>query len=106
MKSELIELEKFKEYFESGEFELIDVRKEEEYTQGHIKNAKVVDVSSDDFSEEISKFDRDKKYLLYCRTDNRTRNAMFLMEMLGFKEVYGLLGGFNTWVENELEFEK
>lgn len=106
MKSELIELNKFIEFLESGEFDLIDVRTEEEHTDGHLKMSKNINVNNENFQDLIGELDKEKKYLVYCRTDNRTRNAMYVMEMLGFKEVYGLIGGFNKWVENELEFEK
>lgn len=106
MKSELVDLTKFRELIGSGEFELIDVRTSEEHIDGHIKSSKNIDVKHESFQDLIAELDREKKYLLYCRTDNRTRNAMFIMEMLGFKEVYGLIGGFNTWVENNHEFEK
>ena len=106
MKSELIELKKFIEFLESGEFDLIDVRTEEEHIDGHLKMSKNINVNNENFQDLIGELDKEKKYLVYCRTDNRTRNAMYVMEMLGFKEVYGLIGGFNKWVENELEFEK
>ena len=106
MKSELVELEKFKEHLSSGEFELIDVRTFDEHSDGHIKSSKNIDIREEDFQDKVSELDREKKYIVYCRTDNRTRNAMYLMEMLGFNEVYGLVGGFNKWIESELEFEK
>jgi len=49
-------------------FIIIDVRTREELNAGHIAKASMVDYESQDFNAKISELDRNKKYLVYCRS--------------------------------------
>ena len=61
---------------QNPEFVIIDVRTPEEFTDGHIENAINLDFRSDGFRNEIERLDRDKTYLIYCRSGNRSRGAL------------------------------
>lgn len=87
------------------QFVLIDVRTQGEYQGGHLEGAVNVDYQSD-FKTEIEKFDKGKKYLLYCRTGIRSDNAMQIMRYAGFKEVYNMLGGISLWAEEGFSIVK
>lgn len=76
---------------------LIDVRTPEEYAAGHLEGAVLIDIASPDFTAEIAKLDKSKKYALYCRSANRSGQAMKLMRDSGFKFVYHLGGGIGAW---------
>ncbi len=78
---------------------IIDVRTPAEIAQGKIKNAIEIDYKTDKFEEEISKLDKDKKYLVYCASGGRSGRTLKKMSSLGFKESYNLLGGYNDWKE-------
>ncbi|HAY35298.1 MAG TPA: rhodanese-like domain-containing protein, partial [Bacteroidetes bacterium] len=56
-----------------------------------------------DFEDALDELDKRKKYLVYCRSGNRSRQAMFLMRDLGFEEVNNLSEGIISWIENEYE---
>jgi rhodanese-related sulfurtransferase len=43
------------------------------------------------------RLDRDKTYLLYCRSGNRSGRALALMKKLGFKRVTHMFGGVVAW---------
>ncbi len=87
-------------------FIIVDVRTPEEFTKGHIANAIMIDFRSDNFREEIDKLDKDKTYLIYCRTGNRSRGALDIMAELGFQKVYHLTSGIVGWVEEGLPVTK
>ena len=79
------------------DFMIIDVRTPEEYADGHIENSVLIDFYADDFEEQIGQLDRDGKYLVYCRSGNRSSQSISIMEELGFTEVYNMLGGIGAW---------
>ena len=80
-------------------FVIIDVRTPEEYANGHIEKAINLDFYSETFKDELDKLDRDKVYLIYCRSGNRSGQALNMMAELGFSEVYNMLGGMARWEE-------
>ncbi len=79
------------------DFVLLDIRSASEVESLHIPGAVNLDFYSDGFSSRIAQLDRDKIYLIYCRTANRTGQAYGLMADLGFVRVYDLDGGISTW---------
>ncbi len=81
------------------EFIVIDVRNPEEYADGHIENAINIDFRSETFRNEIDKLDRNKQYLIYCKSGNRSRGALNMMVGFNFKEVYHLSAGITGWLE-------
>lgn len=78
-------------------FVLLDVRTPGEYNKGHIPGAKLLDFYQRDFIKRLKALDRDKTYLVYCRSGNRSGRTLTLMEKLGFKRVVHLAGGILAW---------
>ena len=78
-------------------FPIIDVRTPAEFWEGHIDNAINIDFKSNSFINEISKLDKSKTYLIYCRSGNRSSKAALIMDSLGFKKTIDLEGGFLRW---------
>lgn len=78
-------------------FPIIDVRTPSEFWEGHIDNAINIDFNSNSFINEISKLDKSKTYLIYCRSGNRSLKAATIMDSLGFKKIIDLEGGFLKW---------
>lgn len=72
---------------------VIDVRTPEEFAEGHIDGATMIDFYSATFADEIGALDPSGTYLLYCRSGNRSGQTAILMEQLGFEQVYDLEGG-------------
>jgi rhodanese-related sulfurtransferase len=77
----------------AGDVTVIDVRTPEEFAEGHVNGATLIDFYADDFAEQIAALPVDEPYLVYCRSGNRSGRAAALMEDLGFGEVYDLDGG-------------
>lgn len=78
-------------------FRLIDIRTPQEVATGRIGNPVVIDFYAPDFQVNIGKLPRDAKILLYCRSSNRTGQAIQLMKSMGFKDVRHIVGGINAW---------
>ena len=83
----------------NSDFVVLDVRTANEYNSGHIESAIMIDFYTDTFEAELSLLDKDKTYLIYCRSGNRSAQARDIMENLGFSVVYNMQGGFNDWVD-------
>ena len=78
-------------------FVLLDIRTEAEIEAGHISAASHLDFYGSMFEQDLQKLDRDKIYLIYCRSGNRTGQARTMMAGMGFSKVYDLAGGINAW---------
>lgn len=76
---------------------VLDVRTPAEYAQGHLENARNIDVQSSAFDEQIAGLDKSASYALYCRSGVRSANAATAMFAAGFTKVVDLAGGFTAW---------
>jgi len=79
------------------DFVIIDVRTQEEFVGEHIENAINIDFYSPTFQDELDSLDKNKTYLIYCRSGGRSGNTLDIMAGLNFKEVYNILGGMIAW---------
>ncbi len=78
---------------------ILDVRTPEEVAEGHLTGAKNMDVQSDLFQLRMEQLDKNKTYLLYCRSGKRTAVAGAKMKAAGFKKVFMMEGGITAWKE-------
>ena len=78
-------------------FVIIDIRTPEEFATGYLENAVNIDYNSATFSDEIGALDRNQTYLIYCRSGARSSQALGLMAVLQFAEVYNISGGITAW---------
>lgn len=68
----------------SGETVVIDVRTPAEFASGHLEGAVNIDVQSPDFAQQIMALDPTGDYLVYCRSGNRSSQAIAQMTQMGF----------------------
>ncbi len=87
-------------------FVIIDVRTPQEYADGYIENALNLDFNGKTFRDELDKLDRNKTYLIYCRTGRRSAGARDMMAELGFMKVYNMTGGTVQWAKEGLPMVK
>jgi rhodanese-related sulfurtransferase len=75
---------------------VVDVRTPEEYASGHIPGAVLLPLSS--ISAQASAIIPDQKavYIVYCRSGNRSAQAVDLLVGLGYETLYDL-GGIIDW---------
>ena len=91
---------------DNPDFAIIDVRTPEEYAAGRIENSINLDFYSENFKNELNKLDKEKGYLIYCKSGNRSGKARDIMRELNFIEVHNMLGGMVQWEADELPMEK
>jgi len=82
---------------------ILDVRTPEEYASGHLDGAANADFRSAGFREAVSGLNREKAYLVYCRTGIRAGQAAVVMAGLGFLQIYNLSGGISRWRQEGFE---
>jgi phage shock protein E len=75
----------------------LDVRTPGEFAEGHIEGAQLIDFQSGNFENEISALDKNATYAVYCRSGNRSGQAVKVMHDAGFHNVYNLNGGVIDW---------
>jgi rhodanese-related sulfurtransferase len=90
-----ISADKAKSMIENHKLEIIDVRSSEEFAEGHIPNATLIPL--DELEQNESKLDKNKTYLMVCRSGNRSSQASDLLANKGYKNIYNLSGGMNEW---------
>ena len=88
------------------DFVIIDVRTPGEFAEEHIENANNADFRSEAFRDELNKLDKNKTYLIYCRSGARSGKALNIMEELNFREVYNISGGIIEWKAEGLPITK
>ncbi|MEH7249666.1 rhodanese-like domain-containing protein [Neobacillus niacini] len=92
---ENVTVEKAKEMIDEEKVIILDVRTPEEYNSGHIPGSELVPLQVlEGMSEDL---DKDKSYLLVCRSGNRSQQAAEILTSKGFKNVYNMTGGMNEW---------
>lgn len=79
------------------DFVILDVRTAEEVADGHIENAINIDFYSETFRDEVNRLDKNRTYLIYCRSGGRSGNALDIMAELNFREVYNISDGIIAW---------
>ena len=76
---------------------LIDVRTAGEFAGGKLRGARNIDIMSSTFVSQIKNLPKDKTYLIYCRSGNRSAQACEIMGEEGFGNVKNLSGGILRW---------
>ena len=75
----------------------LDVRTPGEFAEGYIKGARLINFQSGNFENEIAALDKNATYAVYCRSGNRSGQAVKVMHDAGFHNVYNLNGGVIDW---------
>lgn len=95
--NESITVDAFEKKLSENDVQLIDVRTDEEFSQGHLKGAVNYDRNSGEFENLLSGLNKNKPVLVYCLSGGRSASAADLMLEMGFKEVYNMKGGMMKW---------
>lgn len=76
---------------------ILDVRTPEEFAEGHIQDAVLINFKDSDFTQKINELDKSKTLLVYCASGIRSGKAYSLLKESGFKNVYLLENGLKEW---------
>ena len=91
--------DEFERQINAGQgIQVLDVRTQDEYQAGHIKNALLADwTNQEEFQRRVSFIDKHKPLYVYCLSGGRSAAAAAKLRKLGYEEVYELRGGTNAW---------
>ena len=89
-------LEFSKKITESGVV-ILDVRTPGEFAEGYIEGARLIDFQNGNFETEIADLDKNATYAVYCRSGNRSGQAVKIMQDAGFLDLFNLEGGVIDW---------
>lgn len=96
----------FQSLISNENVQLIDVRTEKEYIEGHIPGAINMDYFSTDFSEQISKLNKENPIFIYCRSGKRSLKSAIKFKEIGYVQIYNLEGGILDWKSYDLPIDK
>lgn len=79
----------------------IDVRTPGETDQGIISGALKINVNDDSFEQNLQTLDKNKEYVIYCKSGGRSVKACKIMSKLGFTNLANLKGGYTAWEQDQ-----
>lgn len=82
------------------DFVILDIRTPTEFNQGHIQGAILIDFYAKDFLKKMNLLNKQKTYLIYCRSGNRSGKTLNLIKNLGFESMYNMGQGIIGWKKN------
>jgi len=80
---------------QSGELQVLDVRREPEWDAGHIESATWWPL--DNFKVSPPEIDHEAPLAVHCKGGYRSMIASSLLERAGFKNILNVAGGFDAW---------
>lgn len=80
---------------ENGPLQVVDVRSEKEWKEGHVPTATHIHVP--DLEEQADKLDREQPVVTYCGSGYRASIAASILKREGFTDVYNVPGSISAW---------
>ena len=91
------------EFLEGNDAVIIDVRTPGEWEGGKVESALTINLNHPQFNQAISELDKEKTYLVYCNSGNRSSIASRRMVQMGFTSIFNYDG---MHYEIRQEYEK
>ena len=79
---------------------VIDIRTEKEFNEGNINTSFNLDFQKREFIDSLERLNKDKEYIIYCASGNRSLKASHIMKSLGFKTIYNYKKGYLDWIKD------
>jgi len=91
------------QFTDATQYQLVDVREEDEYAEGHLPGA--INIPLSDFQSRIDEISEDSPVVLVCAKGGRSSMAADQVAGQGYENVYNLLGGTMEWMNKGLPIE-
>ena len=99
-------VDEFQTYIANPVVQLLDVRTRDEFDEGHIAGATLVDVNDSTFVQQaMAVLDKQRPVAVYCRSGRRSARAANLLAEQGCR-VTDLAGGILAWQDAGKELVK
>ena len=94
-----VNVDDFQALIADAQVQLLDVRTPDEYAEGHIAGASLVDVNDSTFVQQaMAMLDKQRPVAVYCRSGRRSARAASLLTEQGYT-VTNLNGGVMAWLD-------
>lgn len=97
----LVTAEEMQSILELEDIQLVDVRTPFEHDEIRIANSQNIDFMSPTFDEDITKLDKSKPVILYCKSGRRSAKCAKKLKEAGFNKIYDLEGGISKWKHSD-----
>lgn len=99
-------VDEFQTFIANPVVQLLDVRTRDEFDEGHIAGATLVDVNDSTFVDQaMAVIDKQRPVAVYCRSGRRSARAANLLTNQGC-QVTNLVGGVMAWQDAGKELVK
>ena len=85
-------------------YKIIDVRSSTEYNLAHIPSA--LNIHTGYLEKNINNISIDEKLVVYCTSGDRSAIAASFLVKNGYKNVFNLSGGINSWIQSGCMVDK
>lgn len=75
--------------------QLIDLRKKNDFDQGHINGSRNISLAM--LNKSLTKLRSDQPIYFICADEKLSKRATMLLVSKGYSNIYGLAGGLNSW---------
>lgn len=99
-KTDTISLNEFRTCVKNGRAQIIDVRNQSEFDNGHIEGAESGFTGT--LAQQLDKISRNKQVIIYCQAGDRSAIAYSILARNGYTNVKNYSGGMKEWLENKL----
>ena len=81
------------------EVQVIDVREEYEFEDGHIQS---INIPMDQIFDSLNKIEKNRKVIVYCNSGKRGAAVVHILrKKFQFDNIYNLEGGYQKYLENK-----
>ena len=81
------------------EVQVIDVREEYEFEDGHIQS---INIPMDQIFDSLNKIEKNIKVIIYCNSGRRGAAVVHILrKKFQFDNIYNLEGGYQKYLENK-----
>tara|TARA_B100000963_G_scaffold198763_1_gene172983 strand:+ start:377 stop:667 length:291 start_codon:yes stop_codon:yes gene_type:complete len=81
------------------EVQVIDVREEYEFEDGHIQS---INIPMDQIFDSLNKIEKNRKVIVYCNSGRRGAAVVHILrKKFQFDNIYNLEGGYQKYLENK-----
>ncbi len=94
------------EHKDDPNFEILDIRSDMEFAEGHIPGAQSLHYEGHEFQKKVENLDKEKEYIIYCKSGVRGGYFLSQMKNSGFKKAHNIQGGYMGWEISNLPLTK
>ena len=83
---------------------MLDVRTPAEWLEAHIPGATLIPL--DELGVRMNELPADEIIVIYCRSGNRSGQALDLLLKAGYSDIFSMEGGIQDWITAGYEVEE